>query len=579
MQDRLTKLRAQLKAQKLDGFIVPHNDEFQNEYLPPNAERLAYITGFTGSAGTAIVMMDKAVLFADGRYTIQAENQLAKDQFELAHLIENPPDEWLAHTLKPGMQFGYDPWLHTPKQVEKLEAVVEKAGAQLVAVRDNPVDAIWDHRPPASAAPIHLHPLEFAGESTQTKRTMLGEKLRSDYVDAAIITDPASIAWLLNIRGGDVPHNPVALSHAILHEDGAVDWFVDPAKRGNLHIEGVRVHSCADFSTLLGDMMGKRVLADPATAASAVFERLRAGGAEIVRGPDPCALPKACKNAVELGGSRAAHARDGAALSNFLAWLADADHANLTELDIVAKLEKFRAASNLYRGPSFDTIAGSGPHGAIVHYRADETSNRALDENNLLLLDSGAQYQDGTTDITRTIAIGTPRHDMREMFTLVLKGHIALATIRFPVGTSGGQLDVLARQFLWTRGLTYDHGTGHGVGSYLSVHEGPARISGKGDPVALQPGMILSNEPGYYETGEYGIRIENLITVKKAEDGYLEFETISLAPIDRSLIIADMLTRSERTWVNQYHARVQATLTPLVDATTAAWLKTVCEPL
>ena len=576
---RLTRLRARLKAESLGGFIVPHDDEFQNEYLPADAERLAYITGFTGSAGMAIVLMDRAALFVDGRYTLQAPTQVNTALFEVAHLTNNPPTEWLARNLTAGMHLGYDPWLHAPAQIETLEEVAAKANARMVAVQHNPLDAIWDHRPKPPAEPVHLHPLEFAGESSEKKRTLLAEKLREDKIDAVIITDPASIAWLLNVRGNDIPHTPVVLSHAILYADGQVDWFVDPTKRGNLHIDGVRVYGCSEFSPKLGEMMGKRVSVDQNTV-SGVFERLRAGGAEIVRGQNPCLLPKACKNQTELDGARAAHLRDGAALSNFLAWFAAADQTRLTEIDIANRVEEFRAVSNHYRGPSFDTIAASGPNGANAHYHADEASNRTLDPNNLLLLDSGAQYQDGTTDITRTIPIGMAAANMREMFTLVLKGHIALARARFPAGTTGTQLDVLARQFLWQRGVNYDHGTGHAVGSYLSVHDGPGRIfTTRGDGAVLHPGMIVSNEPGYYEAGAYGIRIENLVTVKKGADGYLELETISLAPIDRALIVAEMLTGEERAWLNDYHARVERELQPLVDAATAAWLKRACAKL
>ncbi len=585
MTDTLPRLRAQLKAQDLDGFVVPHGDEFQNEYTSPSAERLAFVTGFTGSAGYAVILAAKAAFFTDARYTQQAEMQVAGDLFERASITGDAPMAWIAANLPAGARLGYDPWLHTPRQVEALENAVTKAGGTLVAAASSPIDAVWGNRPAAPLTQAVLHPENVAGESAASKRARLAHGLRQEGIDAAVLVNPTSIAWLLNIRGGDIPFLPVILSYAILLADGSVDWFVDPAKLNGLTLDGVRTHAFDSFPAALRNFGGKRVQLDggggsyPGGVSAMIVDTLRAGGARLEFLPDPCLLPKACKNEIEIAGSREAHRRDGAALSGFLAWFAQAERSTLTELDLVAKLAEWRQKSPLYRGPSFDTISGSGPNGAIMHYHVDQASNRKLDEGSLLVLDSGGQYQDGTTDITRTLALGKPDAIMREMFTLVLKGHIALATARFPKGTAGIHLDALARQFLWARGADFAHGTGHGIGSYLSVHEGPQRISAKADPVALLPGMIVSNEPGYYEPGEYGIRIENLVAVKEGEDGFLEFETLSLAPIDRRIVVADILTRSERTWLNQYHGRVLATLTPLVDEATARWLDKACEPL
>jgi Xaa-Pro aminopeptidase len=584
---RLDALRAELARRGLSGFIVPRADEHQGEYVPPSAQRLAWLTGFTGSAGAAVVLKEQAAVFADGRYTLQVRQEVDTSRFETVHLIDNPPPRWLGERLSTGDRLGYDPWLHTADQVEALRHAVERAGATLVACGDNPVDAVWPDRPAPPRAPVLPHPQAVAGRSSAEKRGDIAEILRADRLDAAVLSEPSSIAWLLNIRGGDVAYTPLPLSFAILYADARVDLFIDAAKlsddvAGHLGAE-VRVRPPAELLAAVDTLAGKRVRVDGTTAA-AIVDRLTAAGAKTERGSDPCALPKACKNPTELAGARAAHRRDAAAMVRFLAWLAE--QPAVDELGAAARLEAFRAEGEHFRGLSFPTIAGSGPHGAIVHYRSTRQSNRALQPGELFLLDSGAQYLDGTTDITRTIAIGTPGAEERERFTLVLKGHIALARAVFPAGTTGNQLDVLARQFLWRAGLDYDHGTGHGVGSFLSVHEGPQRVSKHGGtPVALKPGMVLSNEPGYYKTGAYGIRIENLVAVVGAdtppggERDLLAFDTLTLVPFDRALIDITLLDDGECAWIDAYHARIAAEVLPLLEGTAAAWLKRATRPL
>jgi Xaa-Pro aminopeptidase len=582
---RLAALRAELAARGLDGFVVPHADAFQNEYLPPHDERLAWLTGFDGSAGTAIVLAGRAAIFVDGRYTLQVRAQADPALWEFRHLTEQPSAEWLAEALPAGARLGYDPWLHTPSQVERLRAACERAGAEPVATDGNPIDAVWAGQPPPPAAPVVPHEMRFAGRASADKRADVAASLK-DGAESLVLTQPDSIAWLLNVRGGDVARTPLPLSFAVLHVDATVDWCVDPAKRSTAlaaHLgNAVTLHPMDAFGDLL-DALGARgagVQVSPETSAAWVVERLTDAGAELVRAADPVTAMKARKNPVEIAGSRAAHARDGAALARFLAWL-DRETAvrPVGEIEAAERLASLRAEGTHFRDLSFDTISGSGSHGAIVHYRVTPQSDRKLQPGELYLVDSGAQYLDGTTDVTRTVAIGAPGDEMRERFTLVLKGHIAIATARFPAGTTGAQLDTLARQFLWRAGLDYDHGTGHGVGSYLGVHEGPQRISKLGTGAALEPGMIVSNEPGYYKTGEYGIRIENLVAVVEAppvaggEKALLEFETLTLAPIDRRLVATSLLTGDERTWLDAYHARVRATIGPRLDAATRAWLE------
>ncbi len=591
---RLDLLREELVRRRLDGFIVPRADEHQGEYVPPCGQRLAWLTGFTGSAGIAIALTDRAALFVDGRYTLQAAAQADTALFEIRHLIDEPPAKWLASALGRGMVVGYDPWLHTPHEVERLKVGAARVGASLAAVESNPVDAVWPGRPPAPLAPVVPHPEQFAGESAADKRARLAHALAEEGVAAAVLTMPESIAWLLNIRGGDVPHTPLPLSFAILNDDGSVRLFIDRRKLApglERHLaDQVTIEEPARLGAALDALArsGKRVQADPATAAAWIFDRLVASGGQIHRAADPCLLPKACKNPTELAGTRAAHRRDGAALSRFLAWLADeAPRGGLREIVASDRLETFRREGENFRDLSFPTISGAGSNGAIVHYRATPESEKRLEPGTLYLLDSGAQYLDGTTDITRTIAIGAPSPEMRDRFTRVLKGHIALATAHFPKGTTGTQLDAFARRALWQQGLDYDHGTGHGVGSYLGVHEGPQRISKAPNAQPLLPGMIVSNEPGYYKTGAYGIRIENLVVVQPLQDGAREkdgrdmlcFETLSLAPIDRTLIDRDLLDDDEVAWLDGYHARVREMLLALVDRATAAWLEQVTAPL
>jgi len=589
--DRLQALRAELARRGLAGFVVPRSDEHQGEYVPPRAERLAWITGFGGSAGLAVILADKAAIFVDGRYTLQVRQQVDGKLYAYRHLIEEPADAWIAENLPKGGKLGFDPWLHTPDQVEPLKRAVAKAGGELVALADNPLDAVWQDQPPAPISPVRPHDNAYTGKDSAAKRQEIAAKLALLPADAAVLTGPDSIAWLLNLRGADVPRTPLPLSFAILHADGRVDLFIEPRKL----VPGIEAHLGNAVAVrppdALGDALdalGKskaRVLADPSSAAAWIFDRLVSTGAEILRGPDPCALPKACKNAVEIDGARAAHLRDGAAVTRFLCWLAEeAPKGKLTELDAAAKLAEFRRANDLIRDFSFDTISAAGPNAAIPHYHPSPESNRPIERDRIYLVDSGAQYLDGTTDITRTVVVGKPTAEMRDRFTRVLKGHIALGSAHFPKGTTGSQLDALARAALWAVGLDYDHGTGHGVGSYLGVHEGPQRISKVPNRVALEPGMIVSNEPGYYKSGDYGIRIENLVAVTEvkvegAERPMLGFENLTLAPIDRALIEPSLLTPEERAWVDTYHARVRKALTPLLDATTAAWLKEATEKL
>ena len=590
---RLALLRAELARRGLAGFIVPRADEHQGEYVPQRGQRLAWLTGFTGSAGAAVVLMDRAAVFVDGRYTLQAAAQVDAGLYEICHLIEEPPARWIASAAAAGDVIGFDPWLHTPLEVERLRAAVERAGGSLRATEGNPLDAVWQGQPPPPIAPVEPQPLEFAGEAADAKRARLGAALKAEGVAAAVLTMPESIAWLLNIRGGDVPHTPLPLSFAILRADGTVALFIDRRKLApglERHLgNGVAIEPPERLGAALDELAREgRVQADPATASAWVFDRLAAAGGTVHRAADPCLLPKSCKNPVELDGTRAAHRRDGAAVTKLLAWLArEAPSGKLREIAASDRLEAFRRAGEHFRDLSFPTISGAGSNGAIVHYRAMPETEKRLEPGNLYLLDSGAQYLDGTTDITRTIAIGTPTAEMRDRFTRVLKGHIALATARFPAGTTGAQLDPLARRSLWQAGLDYDHGTGHGVGSYLSVHEGPQRISKAPNAQALLPGMIVSDEPGYYKTGAYGIRIENLIVVQKWEPpegegegrDMLCFETLTLAPIDRALVDSALLDRDERDWLNAYHARVRAEIGPLVDPDTASWLDQATAPI
>jgi len=529
------------------------------------------------------VLKDKAAIFVDGRYTLQVRDQVDVNLFVPQHITEQPPAKWLLANAPVG-RLGYDPWLHTIDEVERMTAAAAGAGGELVAQARNAIDAAWPDQPPAPLTPVVPHPEEFSGEGAAAKRARIAQVLTEAKLAAAVISAPDSIAWLLNIRGDDVPHTPLPLSFCILRADGTAELFIDRRKLSReteAHLgNAVAIRPPGELGAGLDALKDLRVQCDPATGAAWIFERLAKAGAQVQRGVDPCQLPKARKNQVELDGTRAAHRRDGAALTRFLHWLSiQAPTGKLDELTAAAKLAEIRRQGEHFRDLSFDTIAGSGPNGAIVHYRSTEATNRNLQPGELFLLDSGAQYRDGTTDVTRTIAVGPPSAEMRDRFTRVLKGHIALATAKFPPGTSGSQLDSLARMPLWQAGLDFDHGTGHGVGSYLGVHEGPQRISKIPNTVALEPGMIVSNEPGYYKTGGYGIRIENLVAVREAQapDGaerkLLEFETLTRAPIDLALVDTSLLSPQEIAWLNDYHDQVRAEIAPLLDGETRAWLE------
>ncbi len=581
---RLAALRAELKRRGLDGLIVPRADRFQNEYVPPCAEQLAWLTGFTGSAGVAIVLAERAVIFVDGRYMVQVREEVDASLFAVAHLVEHPPPQWIEENLPAGANLGYSPWLHTVDGAERLNKACAAADATLVAVNDDPFDVLWTGRPQPPLGAIVMHDLRFAGEDATTKLARVRAEMQKLSADALIVSDPQAVSWLFNIRGSDVPHTPVVLAFATVPKQGRPALYVDARKLGNdirHHLEEMTgVRETSDFERDLA-ALGKAhstVRLDPSTCPEAIARLVTENGGKLSRGGDPIAPMKAVKNAAEIAGARAAQLRDGAAVTRFLAWFdREAPSGRLSEIDAVEALESFRRDTGALKDVSFPTIAGAGPDGAIVHYRVTRRSNRRIAAGELFLIDSGGQYEDGTTDITRTIAVGTPSAEMRRNFTLVLKGHIAIARAVFPDGTTGAQLDTLARQFLWQAGLDYDHGTGHGVGSYLSVHEGPARIAKLGT-APLKRGMILSNEPGYYRTGAYGIRIENLILVTEAppvpeaEKQLNAFETLTLAPIDLRLVEPSLLDADESAWLGAYHARVRDALAPLLDAPAREWL-------
>ncbi|MEO0606792.1 MAG: aminopeptidase P family protein [Pseudomonadota bacterium] len=586
----LPKLRAELARRKLDGFYVPHEDEYQNEYLPDANERLAWVSGFSGSFGSALILAERAALFIDGRYTIQAAEQTDPDMFERVAVPDPGPFGWLASQNLTGQRLGYDPALMTPNDVHAFEAAATQAGAVIVAVDDNPVDAAWADRPAQPQAPVHPHPIEFSGEAAEIKRKIIAQTVTDSGADAVILSAPASIAWLFNIRGGDVACSPLPLARALVRADGSATLFLDPAKE----TPGLREHlgnhvALLPIDTLdaeLDGLSGQSICLDPASASAWFFQKLEQSGAAIVPIQDPVLIPKACKNATELAGTSAAHQRDGAAVTRFLHWLdTDAQSGKVTEIDAALKLMDFRTVDASMQDMSFETISGAGPNGALPHYRVSSASNRPLERGSLYLVDSGGQYPDGTTDITRTVAIGTPSDDMKRHYTLVLKGHIALDRVRFPAGTTGTHLDTLARHALWQAGLDYDHGTGHGVGVYLGVHEGPQRIAKAWNAIPLMPGMIVSNEPGFYKEGAYGIRIENLqyVTPPEEIDGgdraMLGFECLTFAPLARDLIVTDFLSQAERDWVDDYHQRVLTEIAPLVDGAVASWLDQACAPL
>ena len=583
-EHRLKALREELARRKLDGFVVPLTDEHMSEYVGAYAQRLAWLTGFQGSAGSAVVLPAEAAIFVDGRYTLQVREQVDGQHWSYQSVPQTSTAEWLEAHAPSGARIGYDPWLHTRGWVTAARQALASKGAELVAVDTNPIDAIWPDRPAPSAARLVVQPDALSGRTSAAKRADIADWLTAKKADAAVLSALDSIAWTFNIRGQDVDRTPVALAYAIVHADATAELFVAPDKiddavRAHLG-NAVRLHDRIAFEPALRALAGKTVAVDPDRAVAAIFEALAGGGATLVEARDPVVLPKAIKNPVEIAGHKAAQARDGAALSRFLHWLSvEAPKGGLDELSAQERLRAFRAETGLLRDLSFDTISGAGPNGAVVHYRASEETNRRLEPGSLYLVDSGGQYQDGTTDVTRTIAIGEPTAEMRDRYTRVLKGHVAVARAVFPQGTRGGQLDILARQYLWAAGLDYAHGTGHGVGAYLSVHEGPQRIAtfGGGDE-PLQPGMILSDEPGYYKTGEYGIRIENLIlTVAREIDGaerdMLVFETLTFAPYDRALIDLAMLDPPEIAWIDAYHTRVREIVGPQLQGAAADWLE------
>ncbi len=587
----LPLLRAKLQEQGVDGFLVPHEDEYQNEYLPECAERLAWISGFTGSAGFGVVLQDKALLLVDGRYTLQVRQQTDETLFDYGDLTDPQAlENWLGVNFSQGGRLGYDPALHSVSALEILKSIAERRNFELVPMTPNPLDAAWSDRPQEPKTPLSPHPVSCAGESHENKCTRIGQLVEEQGATAFVVTSPDSLAWLLNIRGQDVPYTPGVLGRALLFASGRVEAFMPLEKV----TQAVRDHCGARVSFYEPEVLSERLKAlkgqavslDPGRASALILDHVQAAGAHLVWSDDPCFLPKACKNKTETEGARLAHRRDGAALTRFLY---DLSHKALEEgwdeIEAVKRLEAHRHAVPEFKDLSFETISGAGPNGAVIHYRVTEATSRPLEKDSLFLVDSGAQYFDGTTDVTRTVALGTPSHAMRYHYTLVLKAHIALATVCFPEGVTGHQIDALARAPMWQAGLDYDHGTGHGVGSYLSVHEGPQRIAKAPNSIALQPGMIVSNEPGYYKPDHYGIRIENLQFVtepKKPEGGersMMGFETLTLAPLDPHLIDAALLTSEELAWTNAYHGRVLKEIGPLLDAEQKVWLEKVCAPL
>jgi Xaa-Pro aminopeptidase len=597
--NKLADLRAEMAKRGVDGFYVPRADEFHGEYVPARADRLAWITEFTGSAGAAVVLKDKAGFFTDGRYTLQARKQVAKKDFDICSTVDGQgssrkklPSDWIAENLTKGAKFGIDPWVMTPNEVKTVKEAVEKAGGTLVFLDSNPLDAAWKDQPAAPISPVVPQILQYAGETSDKKRKDLAAQLKQKGADALVIAFPEETCWLLNVRGGDVPCTPFALSYSIAHNDGTVDWFIDqrklPSDTKNFLPKEVRLHDLSDFATELEVLAKehKTIWVDPASAPVKAQTIVNDNGGTVVSERSPLQLLKALKNETELKGMAAAHIRDGAALTRFLAEIAK-NAGKYSEISASDKLQGFRAENEKFRGLSFDTISGAGGNGAVIHYRSTPETNQPVTAGPVYLVDSGAQYLDGTTDVTRAVAVGKPTAEMKENFTRVLKGHIDVAMAEFPAGTTGDKLDVKARASLKEVGLDYAHGTGHGVGSYLSVHEGPCGISSAATSVPLQPGMVISNEPGYYKEGEYGIRIESLVTVvntgKKDADGkdLLALKTLTMAPIDRNLIEPSMLTGDELKWLNDYHAEVRKNLEPLLtkDAQAEAFLKEATAPI
>ncbi|TIO78088.1 MAG: aminopeptidase P family protein [Mesorhizobium sp.] len=592
---RVAMLRQWLVENGLDGFMVPRADEHQGEYVADRSARLKWLTGFSGSAGVAIILRDRAFIFVDGRYTLQVRNEVDLSIFTVESLIDNPPASWIKDSLGKGARLGFDPWLHTIGEVKALRASAEQSGATLVPLDKNPIDIIWKDQPQPPAAPVELHPIAFAGELAKDKLARLASAIKKDGASHAILTDPSSIAWAFNIRGGDVAHTPLALGFAILAADGKHQLFMDQRKFSRqvaaYLTQLADLHDPDEFEAAVANLAknGAKITLDPVLAAEKLRMLVESNSGKVISAADPARIPRATKNQAEIAGSRAAHRRDGAAIAKLLCWLDRQKPGLLDEIDVVTRLEEVRRQTGEetqmpLRDVSFDTISGAGPNGAIMHYRVSRATSRKLQSGELFLLDSGGQYQDGTTDITRTVPIGQPTEEMRERFTLVLKGMIGISMLRFPAGTRGSEIDAVARMALWKHGCDFAHGTGHGVGSYLAVHEGPQRIARTGTEKLLA-GMMLSNEPGYYKEGAYGIRIENLILVTPAEQieggdiAMHGFETLTLAPIDKRLIRTDLLTRDELHWLDQYHAWVLAEIGPMVDGETLAWLEKATAPL
>ncbi len=588
-KEKLEALRSEMVALGLDGFIVPRADAFQGEFVAKGEERLQWLSGFTGSAGVVVVLNTRAIVLTDGRYTLQVKEQVDEALFETGDSTKTKVSEWLCEYVEKGAVIGFDPWLHTHQQVEALEKGLKEKGVVLKPVSENLIDKIWEDQPAPPLGQVEIFPDSVAGLSSVEKRKTIAAEIEKAGADACVLTLPDSICWLLNVRGSDVDYAPVVLSYAIIHaDDGRVDWFVEAEKISDevkAHLgDGVKIHAPGELEKVLKGLAGQKVALDY-QRAPIWFQEALEEKSELVDLKDPCVSPKSGKTKEEQKSVIDAHVKDGVAMVRFLAWLdEEAPKGDLTELDIVAKLEDLRSSDKDYKGPSFATISGFGPNGAIVHYRVSEETNAKIIPPGLLLVDSGGQYHWGTTDITRTIAIGEPSEEMRVHFTRVLKGHIALAMAHFPDGTVGAQIDTLARQPLWNAGLDFAHGTGHGVGCYLQVHEEAASISPRGKE-PFKPGMLISNEPGYYEEGAYGIRIESLVLVEEAgrcdntDVQMLQFKTVTLAPIDRHLIVSDMLSTEERNWLNDYHAEVQDVLSLQLDEATAAWLKEQTEPL
>lgn len=591
---RLEAIRAKMAQHQLAVFLVPRADEHQLEYVPPSSERLAWISGFTGSAGMAVIGRDQAALFVDGRYTLQARQQATSDCWEHHHLIEDPPEKWIAEKISKGDRVGFDPRLHTPEGLKRFEDAVERVGGVMYSLESNPIDELWTDRPAPPTGAIEIYPDSLAGESSASKRYRMAEELRRAKVDALVISAPDSLAWLFNIRGSDLDLTPFALGFAILRANSTASLFLDSAKvsdavRQSLKAQSNGAISLAEPAALyaaLDDLAGQRVCVDKATGSIQIVDRLKRAGASVDVGDDPCALAKACKTSAELAGIRAAHVRDGVALVRFMSWFARNAPGNETEWSLAGRIDDLRSKGEHFRTLSFNTISAAGPNAALCHYKVEKETARALKQDEIYLIDSGGQYIDGTTDVTRTLVAGNPTAEMKRRYTQVLKGHIALAVARFPHGTTGSQLDALARQYLWQDGVDYDHGTGHGVGCFLSVHEGPQVIAKRPNTVGLQPGMVLSDEPGYYKADGFGIRIENLVAVKVldpqpngAENTFLGFEVLTLAPYERNLIDVSLLTEAERVWVGAYHARVRETLTPHLDEADAAFLAEATKPL